>query len=144
MPTVEFTNLHRDKVLNELVSVDKELRDSFKKYLHNEYKGDKSKRLDYVDIAEIARFVVDKFQKQQTIAFQPFFDKVENILGNCDTDIENLIVVGLFESIQNNCGSEIDYHFVFNRWLGNLSKQKWDKLIDSWEGAEWRVKYKQI
>lgn len=139
----DFTRLQRDKILNELVSVDKELKNNFKTYLHNEYKGDKSKRLDYVDIGEIASFLVDKLKAQQTDFFQSFFEKVETVLKSCDTDIQNLVVVGLFESIQNICGTDIDYHVVFNPWLRHLSKQKWDKLIDSWEGEEWREKYKE-
>lgn len=143
-PSVEFTGLQRDKVLTELASVDKELKDYFKNYLHKEYKGDKTQRLDYVDIGVIADFIVDKLKAGQTEILQPFFDKVETILTNCDTYVDNLIVVGLFESIQNICGTEIDYHFIFNPWLGNLSKQRWDKLIDSWEGEEWRLKYKQV
>jgi hypothetical protein len=142
MPTAVFTGLQTDRVLNELVSVDKELNNNFKSYLHNEYKADKSKRLDYIDIGQIASFLVDKLKSQQTGFFQSFFDKVEIILESCDAAIENLIVVGLFESIQNICGTEIDYHYVFNSWLKKLSKTKWDDLIDSWEGKEWRSKYK--
>jgi hypothetical protein len=137
-PSLKFTGLQRDKVLFELASVDKELKDHFKNYLHIEYKGDKTKRLDYVDIGIFAGFVVDKLQTGQTEILQSFFDKVETILTNCDTYVDNLIVVGLFESIQNICGTGVDYHYVFNPWLGQLSKTKWDKLIDNWEGEEWR------
>lgn len=139
--SIKFTGLQRDKVLTELASVDTELKDYFKNYLHVEYKGDKAKWLDYIDIGIIARFIVDKLQAGQTEIFQSFFDKVEEILNECDTRIENLIVVGLFESIQNICGTNIDYHFVFNPWLGKLSKTKWDELIDTWEGNEWRSKH---
>ena len=133
--------MQRDKVLSELASVDKELSDYFKKYLHEEYKGDKNKRLDYIDIGAIANFIIDKVRIGQTERFQLIFDKVETVLFNCDNSVENLIVVGLFESIQNTCGTEIDYHYVFNNWLGQLSKTKWDELIDTWEGKEWTGKY---
>jgi hypothetical protein len=66
--------------------------------------------------------------------------KVEQILTNCDTEIESLIIVGLFEGIQNIGGSEIDYYFGFDNWLLPLSKIKWDNLIDSWEGTDWKNK----
>lgn len=141
---IKFVGIQRDKVLSELVSVDKELKDFFKKYIHEEYKGDNTKRLDYIDIGFIARFIVDKLKNNQTEIFPLFFAKVETILNDCDDYINDLIVVGLFESIQNICGTEIDYHYVFNPWLKKLSKLKWDKLIDSWEGEEWKDKYKDV
>lgn len=134
----KFIGTERDNVLAELASTDKELKEFFKTYLHNEYKGDKAKRLDYVDIGEIARFLVDKLQVGQTQMFQTFFEKVERILNNCDSYVNDLIVVGLFGSIQNICATSIDYHHVFNPWLGHVSKIRWDELIDNWEGEEWR------
>ena len=50
-----------------LTSNDTELKKRFDKYLLLEYKGDRSKRMDYIDIAEIARFVVDKTKAVQQI-----------------------------------------------------------------------------
>lgn len=137
----KYKGLQRDKVLTELAGVDKELKIAFKNYLHSEYKGDKTKQLDYIDIGVFASFIVDKLQAGQTEIFQLFFDKVETILDSCDANVNDLIVVGLFESIQNICGTKTDYHYVFNDWLAQLSKTKWDQLIDTWEGKEWRSKY---
>jgi hypothetical protein len=123
-----------------LASVDKELKEYFSNYLLDEYKGDNSERLDYVDISEIARFILTKYKDNQVDKLKIIFDQVENILTNCDDKTENLIVVGLFEGIQNSCGTEIDYHFQFDNFLKPISKFKWDRLIDSWEGEEWRMK----
>ena len=138
---IQFVGLQTDKVFRTLTSADKELKIHFDDYLKEEYKDDISERLDYCDIGEIARFIVDKLKVGQTELFQSFFDNVESILSDCDTRVENLMVVGLFESIQNICGTEIDYHVIFKAWLGQLSKTKWDELIDNWEGKEWRSKY---
>lgn len=133
-----FNGLQTEILFIELVSVDKHLKKFFKTYLHEEYQGDKAKRLDYIDIAEIGGIIVKKGKLEETEWFQVFFDKVETILNNCDSYVNDLLVVGLFETIQNTCGTSVDYHFYFDQWLGKLSKVKWDELIDKWEGNEWR------
>jgi hypothetical protein len=67
-----------------------------------------------------------------------FFEKTEEILNHGDADVQNLIIVGLFEGIQNIGGGEIKYHSSFNKWLKPESKLMWDYLIDFWEGTDWR------
>lgn len=134
-----FTFQQIDIVFDALISIDPKLKISFSDYLANVYKGDNSKRLSYIDIGEIARYINNNLKVGQTQFFQTFFETVEHILKNCDSYIEDLIVVGLFESIQNISGSEINYQSGFDNWLQPLSKLKWDNLIDSWEGNEWRT-----
>jgi len=137
----EFSQAHIDRVFSALTSTDKELRDHFDKYLNDEYDDDFSERLNYLDIAEIARFIVDSVKADQTSFFQLLFTQVELILLKCDSYVNDLIIFGLFECIQNNCSyKEIDYYHGFNKWLNPLSKQKWDGLIDRWEGTDWREK----
>ena len=135
----QLTKIQRKDVCLLIASADKELKEYFDNYISEEYKIDEVERLDYMDIDEIARFILTKFEAKQYETLRASFDKVETLLIDCDSQTENLIVVGLFESLQNICGSEIDYHFVFNPWLRPISKEKWDKLIDSWEGNEWRI-----
>ena len=52
--------------------------------------------------------------------------------------VQELIVIGLFEGIQNIGGSEIDYYRSFDKWLKNNSLKAWRELIDFWEGDDWR------
>ena len=106
--------------------------------MFDEYKDNMSERLYYIDIAEISRYLVDKTKAGQPTFFHDFFNQVELILSNCDSYVNDLIVVGLFEGIQNICGNEIDYYRGFDKWLRPKSKQKWNELIDSWEGQDWR------
>ncbi len=133
-----LTRIQRKDVCLLLASADNELKEYFDNYISDEYKIDEVERLDYIDIGEIARFILTKFKAGKYETLKVLFDKVEILLIDCDTEIENLIVVGLFESLQNICGTETDYHYVFNPWLRPISKEKWDKLIDIWEGIEWR------
>ncbi|HET9504765.1 MAG TPA: hypothetical protein VFO93_14575 [Hymenobacter sp.] len=138
---IEFSQDHINKVFLALTSTDEELTKHFDKYIFEEYDDDFPNRLDYLDIAEIARFLIAKIQTGQTGFFQKFFTQVEVILSKCDSYVGEFIVIGLFESIQNNCGHKgIDYYQGFNKWLNPVSKQKWDDLIDGWEGKGWREK----
>jgi hypothetical protein len=133
-----FNKLEIDKVFEAITSIDVQLKEHFDNYVFEEYKNETDSRLYYVDISKISRFIVDKIKSKQYYFLKDLFIKVEQILANCDTEIENLIVVGLFEGIQNIGGSAIDYYFGFDKWLLPISKTKWDNLIDSWEGTDWR------
>lgn len=135
---INFNQGHIDKIFAALTSTDKELKEQFEKYLQDEYGGELSERLSYLDIAEVARFLVDKTKAGQTYFFQEFFNQVEIILSNCDRYVDDLLVFGLFEGIQNIGSEDIDYYLGFDRWLKPISKQKWNNLIDSWEGQDWR------
>lgn len=95
-------------------------------------------RLVYIDMGEIARFVVDKTLANQTKPFSVFFENVEEILVHGDAFVKNLVVVGLFEGIQNRGGKEIDYYRGFDKWLKNESLKAWRDLIDFWEKDDWR------
>ena len=135
----QLTKIQKKDVCLLIASADDELKEYFDIYVSEEYKIDEVERLDYMDIGEIARFILIKFKVKQSETLKVLFDKVETLLIDCDSQTENLIVVALFESLQNICGTETDYHFVFDPWLRTTSKEKWDKLIDSWEGTEWRI-----
>lgn len=139
---IKFTQLTIDNVFETLISTDNMLKEVFDNYIKEEYKEDKDEHLKYVDIAEISRYVIERFKNGQDENFDAFFDAVENILNNCDTEIENLIVIGLFESIQNIGGSDINYHTSYDKWLKPVSKSKWDELIDVWEGKDRRTNEK--
>ena len=135
---IKFTQTNIDNVFETLISTDNVLKEVFDSYIKDEYKDNKDERLNYFDIAEISRHLIDRLKNRQTENFDIFFDAVENILNDCDTEIENLIVIGLFEGIQNKSGPEINYYTSFDKWLKPVSKAKWDKLIDFWEGKDWR------
>ena len=115
----------------------KELKADFNNYLMDEYNTLQfsEDRLLYMDIANIARFVIRKLKSNETECFENIFNTVELILKNSNVVTRNLIVVGLFESIQNVCGGHgIDYYKGFDKWLKPNSKWEWDGLITSWEG----------
>jgi hypothetical protein len=135
-----------DQVFEILISTFPELKSHWDQYLMMEYKHEEYKTDPhlYSDIAEIARFIVNKTKASDTQNFELFFEKVELILSDSDPDITNLIVIGLLEGIQNICGTEVDYHVVFNRWLKPITKRAWDDLIHFWESEESKNKWEEM
>lgn len=113
------------------------MRDRFYNYLKAEYQNNEE-RLLYVDIGEISSIIVSDFEMKNKTYSPVLFEKIEEILENCDIEVANLIVIGLFEDIQNIAGKKINYYSGFNDWLKPISKLKWDSVIDFWEGTGWR------
>lgn len=134
----QFTQPEIENIFQKLVSSDSSLKKYYDDYMLEEYQGDLTERLSYYDIAMIGKFLKEKYQSNQTENFETLFNNIEDILQSCDQYVGELIVIGLFESLQNT--AEIDYYTGFNKWLKPLSKKDWDELIDFWEGKEWRNK----
>ncbi|SJZ32022.1 DUF7674 family protein [Sediminibacterium ginsengisoli] len=132
---MRFNHLSIDEVFKLLTQFNSDLNKFFAQYLQQEYSDLEKERLYYLDIAEIGRFIISNIETKTHI-FTNFFVQVELILSNCDTDIENLVVVGLFESLQNSSSGKVDYHTYFDKWLLPVSKDKWNRLIDQWEGQK--------
>ena len=126
-----------EQVFQKIISDWTELTDFYNKEVKFNYENT-SERLAYIDIADISRFIVEKKKSGQTENFKTFFENVEEIILLGDDYVKNLIVVGLFEGIQNIGGSEIDYYKSFDEWLKLNSLKSWRALIDSWEGTEWK------
>lgn len=139
MPGIsQFTQSEIESVFQKLVCSDVSLKKYYEDYMLEEYQGDLTERLPYYDIARIADVIKEKHKSNDTENFNILFTNIEEILESCDHYILELIVIGLFESLQNT--AEIDYYTGFNKWLKPLSKKDSDELIDFWEGKEWRNK----
>lgn len=94
--------------------------------------------LTYVEAGGIGSKIAKSKLAGETSHFTRFFECVEEIVRNSDEHVRGVIAYGLFESIQNVGGKEIDYHRSFDRWLGTESLKLWREVIDYWEGKEWR------
>lgn len=114
----------------------KALKADFKNYLLNSYQTLEysEDRLPYIDIGNISRFIIQKFKFNDTSCFDTIFQYAELILDKRNKPAQNLIIVGLFEGIQNVGGwHQVDYYKGFDKWLKPKSKKAWDELIDFWE-----------
>jgi len=126
-----------EKVFQKLISEWNELIEFYNTEVKFDY-DDPNDRLAYIDIGDISRFIVEKKKSGQTENFEQFFENVEDIMMHGEHYVQELIVIGLFEGIQNIGGSEIDYYHSFDKWLKNNSLKAWRELIDSWEGTDWK------
>jgi hypothetical protein len=114
----------------------KELKADFNNYLLDTYQTliYTDDRLTFPDIGNISRFIIWKFKFGDTSCFDKIFENAELILNKASETTQNLIVVGLFEGIQNVGGwHQVDYHKGFDKWLRPKSKKAWDELIYFWE-----------
>jgi len=131
-----------NNVFEKLISGNPELRQLFLEEIDinsiDQY-SESNGGIPFVDVTTISWYIKEKMLKDETDSFEVFFENVEAVYSNCDKTVQNFIVVGLFESIQNVCPDEIDYYFSFNKWLKPESQKGWNEIIDYWEGKEWRV-----
>lgn len=135
-PFLNSDSIDHKTCLTILSNSCKELKADYNNYLIDSYQtlNYTEDRLPYIDIANISRFIVWKFKLNDTICFEKVFENAELILSKGSETTQNLIVVGLFEGIQNIGGwHKVDYYKGFDKWLKPYSKKAWDDLIDFWE-----------
>ncbi|UKB83216.1 hypothetical protein LF887_19705 [Chryseobacterium sp. MEBOG06] len=119
-----------ETVFDLLVSDSPYLKKNWDEYYNKEYK-DSRERLLYFDMMAISAFVIELFQKKKSKDLQSFFDKVEIVLKDADSEVKNLILSGLIEGIQQICQYEnIDMRYEFNTWLSPLTQKNWDEITD--------------
>jgi hypothetical protein len=82
----------------------------------------------YLAMGEIAHYVVYEYEKSGHAQLVPFFSTVELVLGNADSELQDLICVGLFEDIQNIVSHRSFGQDVFRDLLGPQSLIEWNEV----------------
>ena len=131
----EYQYKNPEKIFQKLIDGTVNIRQFYYKKVFHSYDNQED-RISYIDIADLGDLIVKKLRKNNTSEFKQFFNNIESIFIDCDKETSNLLVAGLFESLQK---SDIDYYNSFNQWLKPNSKTKWDRIIDFWEGKDWRT-----
>ncbi|MFZ4930226.1 DUF7674 family protein [Chryseobacterium sp. Mn2064] len=117
-----------DNVFELLLSSSSYIKESWNDYFDEEYKNNQL-RLMYFDMTAIGGFVVKLFQQKKTKDLHLFFDNVELILHDADSEVKNLILTGLIEGIQQICQYEnIDIRYEFDNYFHPLTKRNWDEI----------------
>jgi len=81
----------------------------------------------YLAMGELAHYVVEAYEQGDTTQYQKLFSAVERVLQNGDSEVQNLIWVGLLEDIQNIASHRSFGPDVFRSWLGPQSLIAWTK-----------------
>lgn len=132
-PTYQYKE--SEGIFRKLIDGTVDIRQFYYKKIFHSYDNQED-RLAYIDIADLGTLIVKKLKKNKTSEFEKFFNNIESIFIDSDKDARNLLVAGLFESLQT---SGIDYYNSYNKWLKPKSKVEWDSIIDFWEGKDWRT-----
>jgi len=127
-----------DQAIDQLVSSSHGINSCWTKFINEEYSNEYAEnRNDLVDMITLVDYIVGNLKVHKTDDFKNFFSAVEQVLENGDDTSRELIIVGILEGLQNNCGLEnIDYHTIFDGWLKPKTKKTWDGLIYLWESND--------
>jgi hypothetical protein len=100
---------------------------------HLTYWGD-DQRGDYIDIAVVAHFVVESFEKKQIEPLPAIFGVAEEILRSGHPKQKEIITVGFIEDVQNIASHQPFGSDAFVQFLGPFSRQAWAEIARQWEG----------
>ena len=134
----ETGKMNIDQALELLTSSSHGISKCWSDFIQEEYgNGYAEKRDDLIDIITVVDYIVSNLKNDNTSDFKDFFSNVERVIDEGDDSSKELIIVGILEGLQNNCGLEnIEYHTSFDKWLGLKTKKSWDGLIYLWESND--------
>jgi hypothetical protein len=96
----------------------------------------------YLAMGELSHYVVERYAQGATEEFPKLFAMIESLLENPSPELENLIIVGLLEDIQN-VASHRDFGMSpFQKWLGPRTLVAWDDIrayidrVDAWSAQQ--------
>lgn len=127
-----------DQAIELLLSSSHGINSCWTSFIKEEYGNEYAEnREDLIDVITLVDYIVGKLKEGDTDDFRSFFAAIEQILENGDDTARELMIVGIIEGLQNNCGLEnIEYHTTFNQWLMPKTKKTWDGLIYLWESND--------
>jgi hypothetical protein len=88
------------------------------------------------DAAEFARYLVESFERGDTLEFTAAFSTIETILNDGDQEACDIAGIGVIEDLQtigsnHSCGAD-----VFVEWLGPTSRVAWSQIAKMWESKD--------
>ena len=98
--------------------------------------ADSSERLNYLEISAAVRWLSARVRDGDESCLPAVFEVAELVLIDGTKSAQDLVVVGLFEDLQNYGVTGGIAWSVWERFLGPLSRDAWQALIDSWGGEE--------
>jgi hypothetical protein len=90
--------------------------------------------LFYVSIASLGHELVQAVIRGDAGPARRAFGVIERCLAAGNADTTNLMVVGLFEAMQNDAHARLEPPDALDDWLGPRSRGAWADLIEGWTG----------
>ena len=91
----------------------------------------------YQDIADFARHLVAKLERNEVSEFPEVFGEIERLLGANQVGVRELLVVGLLEDLQGGSdGVGRDLVEGFRAWLGPITSRAWDEVASFWRDVD--------
>lgn len=101
------------------------------RFQHQRFDDDED--LPYIQVAALARAVVESLGEGDTREFGSLFEVVEQILEGGTQYQRELVVVGLLEDLQGALGWAGVERTALDLWLGPLAVEAWNNLIRFWD-----------
>lgn len=98
----------------------------------------------YIAMGELAYHLVESYERGATEAFPQLFEAIEELLETVDSEVDQLIAVGLFEALQTISSHRSFSSAVFEQWLGPRSRRAWNESdagmgeVEAWLNRTYR------
>ena len=137
-PELEVGKINIDQALELITTCHHEVTTCWNEYIREEYDMSyDDSRDDMVDIITIVEFIVSRLRDNQTNGLKELFASIEQAIETGDSNVKELILVGIIEGLRNNCDIEnLDYHTLFNGWFNPKTQKLWDGMIYFWESPD--------
>jgi hypothetical protein len=88
----------------------------------------------YADQVWITALLIDMVRQQETACFPAVFDLLEQLLAEGSDDVQNWVVVGVLDWLQNQVSHTDVPYAAFEPRLGPATQKEWDGLTEAWGG----------
>ena len=88
----------------------------------------------YTDVAELAHYLTDAYERGETSEFPAVFAFVEHLIAEGDEAVRDVAILGILEDLQTIASHRPFGDRVFLPWLGPLSRQGWAEVERMWQG----------
>ena len=120
--------ISKNEAMPILLEVCPSFNEKWKEHVNDIWDRD-SEGILYTDFSAFARHIVNLIEVKETKEFTDVFATIEMLISNADDFVKDAVIVGLLEDIQTIAlGRDIRIS-AFNRYLGYLSKESWERLI---------------
>jgi hypothetical protein len=88
----------------------------------------------YIDVAEFVDLLVDSYELGKLNFLPRAFETVEALFVEGDSDVKQVAMLGILETLQCAASWKPFGNKVFVPWLGPQSREAWNLVVEMWSG----------